>query len=141
MKVPATRRAAADPAAVPPRAAADAAQADRMQRLDRLERWLDRQFHVPLIRMPVGMDGLMGLVPIVGDTATAAISAYIIWEAHQAGADGRTKMRMLGNVGLDFLIGLVPVLGWIGDFFHKANTKNVRLLREHLAEKDRLGGG
>lgn len=140
--MPATRRAAADPAvAAPPRPDVDPALADRLQRLDRLERWLDRQFHVPLIRMPVGMDGLMGLVPIIGDTATAAISVYIIMEAHRAGADGRTKMRMLGNVGLDYLIGLVPVLGWIGDFFHKANTKNVRLLKAHLMDKGATGGG
>ncbi|MYZ46386.1 DUF4112 domain-containing protein [Propylenella binzhouense] len=112
----------------------------RMRRLDNLERWLDRQFYVPGIRMPVGVDGIVGLLPVVGDTATAALSAYIVWEAHKAGADGSVKARMLGNIALDYLIGLVPVIGWVGDFFHKANTKNVRLLKRHLAERGRLAG-
>ncbi|MGQ7790871.1 DUF4112 domain-containing protein [Faunimonas sp. B44] len=120
------------------RMSADDSMSRRMRRLDNLEKWLDRQFYVPGIRMPVGMDGLMGLVPVVGDTAAAAMSAYIVYEAHKAGASNAVKARMIGNVAVDYVLGLIPVVGWVGDFFHKANTKNVRLLKQHLAEKGHL---
>lgn len=106
--------------------------AERLRRIERLEFWLDRRFKLPLVRLPVGFDGILGLVPGVGDTVSAALSAYLIWEAHQAGADRATKARMIRNVGLDYLLGLVPVVGSVADFFYKANTKNLALLKEHL---------
>ena len=111
----------------------------RMRRLDNLEKWLDRQFYVPGIRMPVGVDGIVGLLPVVGDTATAALSAYIVWEAHKAGAPNHLKARMIAHAGLDYLIGLVPLAGDIGDVFYRANTRNVRLLKRHLEEKRASG--
>lgn len=106
--------------------------AERLRRIERLEFWLDRRFKLPFVRPPVGFDGILGLVPGVGDTVSAALSAYLIWEAHQAGADRATKARMIKNVGLDYLLGLVPVVGSVADFFYKANTKNLRILKEHL---------
>lgn len=109
-------------------------QAHRLQRIERLERLLDRRFRI--LGMPVGMDGLLGLfAPVVGDTVTGALSAYIILEAHRAGADRRTKMKMVGHAAFDYALGLVPVVGWIADFFYKANTKNLDLLKEHLAQR------
>jgi hypothetical protein len=109
----------------------------RLRRLEQLEYWLDRRFKVPFLRIPVGVDGILGLVPGVGDTVAAALSAYLILEAHRAGADRATKIRMIRNTGLDYLLGLVPVVGSIADFFYKANTRNLRLLKEHLASQGR----
>ena len=109
--------------------------AERLRRIERLEYWLDRRFQLPFVRIPVGFDGILGLVPGVGDTVSAALSAYLIWEAHQAGADKATKARMLRNVGLDYLLGLVPVVGSIADFFYKANTRNLSILKEHLGRE------
>ena len=131
---------------VSPEASAAARVADddfarRMRRIENLEHWLDRQFKLPIVGKAVGWDGIMGLVPVLGDTVAGGLSAYLIWEAHKAGADTRTKAKMIGHVGLDYLIGLVPVVGWVADFFYKANTKNLRLLKEHLAEEDRRRRG
>ena len=103
----------------------------RMARIARLERVLDRQFRLPVIG-DVGLDGLLGLLPGIGDAATAGISGYLMLEAHRAGARRRTLARMAGNVGIDFVLGLVPVVGDVADFFHKANTKNLALLRREL---------
>lgn len=113
--------------------------ARRLRRVERMEKWLDREFRV--FGVPIGFDGILGLVPVAGDTVSGALSAWIIWEAHKAGADRRTRGRMIWNAGLDYAIGLVPIIGQIGDFFHKANTKNVRLLKEHLAAEHRRAGG
>lgn len=111
----------------------------RLRRVERMEKWLDREFRV--LGMPVGFDGILGLVPVAGDTVSGALSAWIIWEAHKAGAGTGTKGRMIWNAGLDYVIGLVPIVGQFADFFHKANTKNVRLLKEHLAAEHRRETG
>lgn len=118
----------------PPEITSTPDQARHLERIERLERLLDRRFRI--LGMPVGVDGLLGLfVPVVGDTVTGALSAYIILEAHRAGADRKTKMKMIGNAAFDYALGLVPVVGWVADFFHKANTKNLGLLKAHLAKQ------
>ena len=99
--------------------------------LARLARLLDSS-----IRLPggyrIGIDGLLGLAPGVGDALGAALSLYIIARAHQLGAPGRVLARMLLNVGADALIGTVPLLGDWFDFAFKANQRNLSLLRRHL---------
>ena len=134
-----TRIARRGALAAPQRSASRAWEHERtLRRLDRLERLLGRRFGVPGLRF--GLDSVLGLVPIVGDAASGLLSAYLIYEAHKAGADNRLKARMLGNAGFDYLLGLVPLVGDIGDVFFKANTRNVRLLKEHLARRHESEG-
>ena len=104
--------------------------AARLRRLEILEKLLDRRFRV--LGLPVGLDGLVGLVPGAGDTVMALLSSYIIYEAWQLGASRSVLARMVGNIALDYALGLVPVVGDIADFFHKANTRNLRLLKQEL---------
>jgi Domain of unknown function (DUF4112) len=106
-----------------------------LQRVARLAYWLDDRFRIPGTRRRVGLDGLLGLVPGIGDTATTLIAAYIVLEAARLGVPGRTLGRMLLNVGLDSLIGLVPLLGDLADLAWKANRRNARLLRDHMASE------
>jgi hypothetical protein len=80
------------------------------------------------------LDGLVGLIPAVGDVATAAVSAYLVYEARQLGVPRRTLAQMGGNVLVDLLLGSVPLIGDIADFGWKANLKNVRLLERHVAD-------
>ncbi|SER17854.1 protein of unknown function [Faunimonas pinastri] len=101
-----------------------------------MEFWLDRRFRIPIAGIHIGLDGLLGLIPVVGDGAGALISLWLVWEAHRMGADGWTKGRMLLNILIDFFIGSVPVVGDIADFLFKSNTLNMRLLRRHLAEME-----
>ncbi|TWG94868.1 uncharacterized protein DUF4112 [Mesorhizobium sp. J18] len=109
----------------------------RLRRMVALEKLLDRQFSLAGFRF--GWDSLAGLIPVLGDTLTTALSAWIIWEAHKAGAPNHLKARMIAHAGLDYLIGLVPLAGDIGDVFYRANTRNVRLLKRHLEEKRASG--
>lgn len=103
--------------------------------LDYLERWLDSSFRVPGTDMRFGLDGIIGLVPVVGDVATTGMSVVFVADAYKIGASKRVIAKMMGNVGLDFAVGLIPVIGDLADFAFKSNTKNLRLLKE---ERQRL---
>lgn len=103
--------------------------------LDKYEQWLDAKFKVPGIGFRFGYDGLIGLVPVFGDLATACISMIFIADAWKSGARKRVLAKMASNVGLDFAVGAVPLVGDLFDFAFKSNTKNLRLLK---AERQRL---
>jgi hypothetical protein len=111
----------------------DAGAVALLRQLDALEQLLDRRFRIAGI--PLGLDSIIGLIPVVGDTVTAGMSGWIIWQAHRLGAPDSLKARMAANVAIDYAIGLVPLAGDLGDAFFKANTRNVRLLRKYLHEK------
>ena len=103
-----------------------------LQRVARLAYWLDDRFRIPGTRRRIGLDGLLGLIPGIGDTATSLISAYIVFEAARLGAPSSMIMRMLANIGVDLAVGLVPLVGDLADLAWKANRRNARILRDHL---------
>lgn len=104
----------------------------KIRRIETLADWLDTKFVVPVINWPIGLDGIIGLIPGIGDTITTGLSGYLIYEAHNAGARKRTLTKMGWNVGVDFALGLIPLVGDIFDVAHKSNAKNARLLLEEL---------
>lgn len=111
---------------------ADSAPTDEaLSRVRQLARLLDSS-----IRLPggyrIGLDGLIGLIPGIGDAAAASISAYIVIQAARMGAPTTMLIRMMGNILLELLVGIVPVLGDLFDFAWKANNRNVALLERNL---------
>src|SRR5438309_11642372 len=102
------------------------------ERVETMERLLERMFVVPGINKPVGLDVILDLIPGVGDIAGAALGAYIVWEARNLGMSKWKIGRMAGNVGFDFLLGLIPWIGAIPDFFFRSNTYNLRMIKRHL---------
>ncbi|MEW6642472.1 MAG: DUF4112 domain-containing protein [Pseudomonadota bacterium] len=104
----------------------------RIARLDALAKLLDIAFIMPGTNIRYGLDGLIGLIPVVGDLITTAISLWIVREARALGAPWHLTARMLGNVALDGVVGMVPVAGDAFDVMFKANMRNVRLLRRWL---------
>jgi hypothetical protein len=100
---------------------------------------LDDRFRVPIVGWRFGLDGLIGLVPGLGDIATAAVAVYIIYRARRLGVPMRTRLRMAANVAVDLLVGAVPVAGDALDFAWKANRRNVRLVKDHLARLESRG--
>ncbi|WP_293922848.1 DUF4112 domain-containing protein, partial [Sphingobium sp. UBA5915] len=93
---------------------------------------LEGLFVIPGTTRRVGLDSLVGLVPVVGDIATAAMGAWIVWEARNLGMSKWHLTRMAANVGIDTLVGAIPFAGDIFDFLYKSNTKNLRIIRKHL---------
>lgn len=111
------------------------------QRLNTLAWWLDDRFRVPFTQRRIGLDGLVGLLPGVGDAATTAVSAYLILEARRLGVPKRQLARMLWNLAVDGVVGSVPLVGDLFDLGWKANRRNIRLLNEHLARAARSRAG
>ena len=114
--------------------AIEAVDESRLRRLDKLAQLLDTALLIPGTRFRIGLDGLLGLIPGVGDTIGAALSAYIILEAARLGFPKRTLLRMGGNVAVEALVGVVPILGDIFDIAWKANVRNLALLRANRNE-------
>jgi len=110
----------------------DPARAREAARLEALSHLLDDAFRVPGTRLRFGLDGLLGLVPGVGDAATGALSAYLVLGAWRLGVPGGVLARMIANVAIDTVLGTIPVLGDLLDFGFKANRRNMALLRRHL---------
>jgi len=109
-----------------------------LKELDTLAAWFDDKFRLPGTHLHFGLDSILGLVPGVGDTVTAGVSAYLVARARQLGARKRVVAIMLKNVAVDWLVGTIPLVGDIFDFAHKANRKNINLLREDLLRQWRI---
>lgn len=112
---------------------------ERLERLRRLTRLMDTRWRIPGTRIGFGLDPIASLVPVLGDTLTAAVSVAVIVEAMRFGIPRSVVLRMGANVFVDWLIGNIPVAGTVFDVFFKANRRNLDLLHEHLER--RLGGG
>jgi len=102
------------------------------RRIEAMEVVLERAFVVPGLNRPVGLDFIVGLVPVVGDLVTAAMGAWIVWEARNLGMSKFQLIRMATNVGIDSLIGAVPVVGDAFDFVYRSNSKNLKIIKRHL---------
>jgi len=102
------------------------------QRIETLEMLLERSFVIPGIKMPIGLDAIVGLVPVIGDFITAAMGAYIVWEARNLGLPKWKLWRMGGNLLFDTALGAIPVAGDAFDFFFKSNTRNLKIIRRHM---------
>lgn len=97
-----------------------------------MEKLLERSLVIPGINMPVGLDALVGLVPVLGEVVTAAMGAYIVWEARNLGLPKWKLARMGANVLFDTAIGAIPLIGDAADFLFRSNTKNLKILLKHL---------
>jgi Domain of unknown function (DUF4112) len=113
-------------------------QLTREQRLKRLEavaKVLDVAFILPGTKIRYGVDGIVGLIPIVGDIIATGLSLWLVYEARALGAPWHVTARMLGNVAFQGVVGTVPVAGDAIDVLFRANMRNARLLRRWLEKQ------
>jgi hypothetical protein len=104
-------------------------------RLEGLARLMDGAFVLPGTNIRLGLDVIVGLVPVAGDVISGVISSYLIWEARQLGAPKWLIARMMANTLLDTTVGAIPVLGDAFDVMFRANMKNMALLRRHMEKR------
>ena len=102
------------------------------QRLVGMERLLERAFTIPGINRQVGLDSIVGLVPGIGDMVTAAMGAWLIWEARNLGMSKFQLARMAANLSIDTAVGAIPFAGDLFDFLYRSNSKNLRIVKRHL---------
>lgn len=79
----------------------------------------------------IGLDGVIGLIPGVGDAIGGGLSTWILYQAYKQEVPKMILTRMVINVVIDGAIGAIPILGDIFDFYWKANLRNVRLLERY----------
>ena len=110
----------------------------RKKRLQNLARLLDNSIPVPGLNFRIGLDGLVGLIPFVGDALGTLMSSYILAEAARMQVPKSLLVRMGFNIIIDALIGLIPFIGDISDFVWKANLRNVQLLEDYIETPQRV---
>lgn len=104
----------------------------RLTRLEMIAKLLDVAFILPGTKVRYGVDGIIGLIPVVGDIIATALSLWVVREARALGAPWHLTARMLGNVAIQGVVGAVPVAGDAFDVLFRANMRNARLLRRWL---------
>ena len=105
---------------------------DILQRIEWMERLLEGAFVIPGTNRRVGLDAVVGLLPVAGDLISAAMGAWIVWEARLLGVPKWKLMRMSANVAFDFALGAVPLLGDALDFLFRSNSINLKIIRRHI---------
>lgn len=103
------------------------------QNVHRLARLLDSSVRLPG-GFRIGLDGLLGLIPGVGDFIGGSLSTWIFYQANRQGAPKSLQLRMILNILVDVLLGAIPVVGDLFDFMWKANNKNIALLERYQQE-------
>lgn len=103
--------------------------------LEQLAILLDSKFKGPF-GFRFGWDGVIGLIPWVGDLVTSFASGYIVLRVASLGARPAVLVRMILNILVDNALSAVPLVGWAADFTWKSNLKNIALARAHLHDPD-----
>jgi hypothetical protein len=107
------------------------------ENLDLLAHVLDDWFRIPGTSIRFGLDGIIGLIPGLGDLLAGLASCIIVVAAWFRGVPYIALLRMVVNLGLDVIIGSIPLLGDAFDIAWKANRRNYALLIRHLDEPRR----
>jgi hypothetical protein len=81
----------------------------------------------------IGLDGIVGLIPGIGDLLTSMVGVWIVARAMKHGVPRPAILRMLVNLGIDALVGAIPVVGDLFDFAYKANLKNIQIYKESMS--------
>ena len=113
-------------------------RADYAQELRELRRFahlLDETFRIPVIGYRIGLEPIIGLIPVIGDVSGFLVSGYLIVRAARLGLPRALVSRMILNAVLDAVIGSIPVVGDVFDFFWKVNKRNVRLVEHYLSTR------
>ena len=103
---------------------------EKLIRLKRLSERLDNTFTIPGTKYKIGIEALIGAVPIIGDLIGGILASYIMYSGMKMGAPPRIIARMAVNIAIDFAIGSIPIIGDLFDLVWKANKKNVELIEE-----------
>jgi hypothetical protein len=106
--------------------------ASARRRLEAMEKILERSFMLPGLNRPVGLDAIIGLVPVIGDLIAAAMGSWMIWEGRNLGMSRWHLWRMAANIGVDTALGAVPIMGDIFDVAFRSNSRNLRIILRWL---------
>jgi uncharacterized protein DUF4112 len=104
------------------------------RRIGRATKVLDELIEVPGTSIKIGLDPVIGLIPVVGDAVSALAGGWVILEASRFGVPRIVLARMILNLTVDLAIGLIPFLGDLYDFVFHSNSRNLELFRRHALD-------
>lgn len=116
-------------------------QSQRLEGLRTISQLLDSVFVVPGTPYRIGLDPILGLIPVLGDIVSPLFAIGILWQARDLAVPRVVQLRMVFNVAIDAVVGVVPVLGDLFDAAWKANNKNLALLERHAQEEHAASPG
>ena len=116
-------------------------QQQRLAALRRISELLDSAFVVPGTSYRIGLDPIIGLIPMVGDLASPIFTIGLIWQAYDLHIPRVVRLRMIFNAAIDGLVGAIPFVGDLFDFGWKANQRNLALLERYAYEERRAAVG
>ncbi len=109
--------------------------------VDPIFKWLalimDNLLRLPGTKFRFGLDPIIGLLPGVGDTASAIVSGLALIYAARSGQPKILLARMAANILINELVGIIPGIGDAFSFWFKSNARNYELLRRYSAEPQR----
>ena len=107
----------------------------KRQGLEPLFKWLayimDEALRVPGTQFRFGLDPIIGLIPGIGDTSSALVSAFALVQAVRLGVPKVLLMRMALNILVNEVVGVVPVVGDAFSFWFKSNARNYEIIKTH----------
>ncbi len=110
-------------------------------RIRRVTHLLDDLVPVPGTGQKVGLDPVIGLIPVVGDVTAAAVGGWVILEAARFGIPRWALGRMIVNLIVDLAIGLIPLIGDLFDIVSRSNSANLDIFRRHALDPDATTAG
>jgi len=109
--------------------------------VERIASVMDDKFKIPGTNFRFGLDPILNLIPFAGDVSGFLVSAALLYVMAKNGVSRKVLILMAINISVDAAIGAIPLLGQISDFYIKANTRNIKLLKEHYQEGKHTGSG
>lgn len=109
--------------------------------VERIASIMDDKFKVPGTNFRFGLDPILNLIPFAGDVSGFVVSAALLYVMAKNGVSRKVLVLMAINIAVDAAVGAIPILGQISDFYIKANTRNIKLLKEHYREGKHAGSG
>ena len=114
---------------------------DAEARIGRVTHILDDLVAIPGTRQRVGLDPVVGLIPIVGDGIAALVGGWVILEAARFGIPRVVLARMVVNLLVDLALGMIPLIGIVLDVVSRSNSANLGLFRRHALDPDATTAG
>jgi hypothetical protein len=109
--------------------------------VERVASIMDDKFRIPGTSFRFGLDPVLNLIPFAGDISGFVVSAALLYVMAKNGVSRKVLILMAVNISIDAAVGAIPLLGQISDFYIKANTRNIKLLKEHYNEGKHAGSG
>ncbi len=113
----------------------------RLKWVERIAYLLDEKFRLPGTKFRFGIDPIINLIPVAGDLSGFIVASVLVWVMARHGVSRKVLILMALNIFMDAFFGAIPLVGQVFDFYYKANSRNIKLLKEHYREGKHQGNG